>query len=112
MLLPPSLRTAASVSSAADALRSATATFAPSSAKRIAEARPIPLAAPVISALFPSSLRLILQLLAHRRCQSSARARTHFVITQYSPRASGYRRSRPALARSLPALYPADASRV
>jgi len=43
--LRPSLRTAAAVSSAAARLRSATATLAPSSAKRMADARPMPLAA-------------------------------------------------------------------
>src|SRR5260370_4172661 len=59
MDLRPSLRTEAVVSSAAARWRSATKTLAPSSANRIAVARPIPLAPPVIRAFLFSSLRAI-----------------------------------------------------
>src|SRR4051794_20010143 len=52
---PPALPTSRSVSSASTSLTSPNTTRAPSCAKRTAVARPIPVAAPVITATFPSS---------------------------------------------------------
>ena len=51
----PSASTAATVSAARSGSRSASSTSAPSSAKRIAHAAPIPLAPPVITAVLPAS---------------------------------------------------------
>ena len=53
---PPAARISAAVSSAVSPRRSATATRAPSSAKRSDVCRPIPDPPPVTSATFPSSL--------------------------------------------------------
>src|SRR6266478_7167375 len=57
---PPAFSTSATVSSAALSLMSHTTTRAPSPAKRTAASRPIPIPAPVISAILPSSLMLML----------------------------------------------------
>src|SRR5712692_4720062 len=53
---PPAFLTSATVSSAAAVLMSPTTTRAPSSAKRRAASRPMPIPAPVMSAIFPLSL--------------------------------------------------------
>src|SRR5712692_10303810 len=57
---PPAFSTSATVSSAAALLMSHTTTRAPSAAKRTAASRPIPMPAPVISAVLPVSLSGIL----------------------------------------------------
>src|SRR5438034_1932039 len=57
---PPAFSTSATVSSAALLLMSHTTTRAPSAAKRTAASRPMPMPAPVISAVLPLSLSGIL----------------------------------------------------
>src|SRR5215210_3566700 len=55
----PAASTASTVSWQASAERSKTATFAPSCARRMASAAPMPRAAPVTTAVRPSSLKLV-----------------------------------------------------
>src|SRR5882757_9183461 len=65
---PPASRTSLTVCSAADGLISHPTTVAPSAAKSLAAARPMPLATPVMKAIFPTSLPIYV---LHGNCLST-----------------------------------------